>query len=388
MRRFILLLPLLLAYILCSAKSDAVILGDEQTDVYVPLLEGKRVALFSNQSGMAGNKHILDVLIEKKLNVVVVFSPEHGFRGRADAGELLGNSVDSKTGIPILSLYNGKKSQLTTETMNVFDVLVVDIQDVGLRFYTYYVTMLHLMDACAESGKAVVILDRPNPNGFYVDGPILDMKYKSGVGALPIPVVHGMTLGELARMIVGEHWLTASRTCNLTVVPCKNYTHQTRYPLPVAPSPNLPTMKSVYLYPSLCYFEATPISVGRGTNHPFEVYGHPDLSGRSYEFTPQSTVGAVNPVLKNQLCHGVNLSAISDDEIQSAGINLSYLIDAYTDLHIGDKFFNSFLEKLIGVDWVRKMIEQGCKADEIKARWQPDVQKFRQQRSPYLLYKE
>jgi uncharacterized protein YbbC (DUF1343 family) len=197
-----------------------------------------------------------------------------------------------------------------------------------------------------------------------------------------------MTLGELARMIVGEHWLTASRTCNLTVVPCKNYTHQTRYPLPVAPSPNLPTMKSVFLYPSLCYFEATPISVGRGTNHPFEVYGHPDLSGRSYEFTPQSTVGAVNPVLKNQLCHGVNLSAISDDEIQSAGINLSYLIDAYTDLHIGDKFFNSFLEKLIGVDWVRKMIEQGCKADEIKARWQPDVQKFRQQRSPYLLYKE
>lgn len=388
MRRFILLLPLLLAYILCSAKSDAVILGDEQTDVYVPLLEGKRVALFSNQSGMAGNKHILDVLIEKKLNVVVVFSPEHGFRGRADAGELLGNSVDSKTGIPILSLYNGKKSQLTTETMNVFDVLVVDIQDVGLRFYTYYVTMLHLMDACAESGKAVVILDRPNPNGFYVDGPILDMKYKSGVGALPIPVVHGMTLGELARMIVGEHWLTASKTCSLTVIPCKNYTHQTRYCLPVAPSPNLPTMKSVYLYPSLCYFEATPISVGRGTNHPFEVYGHPDLSGRSYEFTPQSTVGAVNPVLKNQLCHGVNLSAISDDEIQSAGINLSYLIDAYTHLHIGDKFFNSFLEKLIGVDWVRKMIEQGCKADEIKARWQPDVQKFRQQRSPYLLYKE
>lgn len=388
MRRLLLLLPLLFVTIFSEANNDAVILGDEQPEVYVPLLKGKRVALFSNQSGLVGNRHILDVLIEKKLNVVAIFSPEHGFRGQADAGELLDNSKDKQTGVPVLSLYNGKNVRPTTEAMNSFDVLVVDIQDVGLRFYTYYVTMYNLMDACADYGKHVVIFDRPNPNGFYVDGPILDMKYKSGVGALPIPIVYGMTLGELARMIVGEHWLKSSSSCNLTVVPCRNYTHQTRYRLPVAPSPNLPTMKSVYLYPSLCYFEATPVSIGRGTNHPFEVYGHPNMIGYSYEFTPRSSFGAKNPIQKDQLCHGVNLDTLSEEEIQSAEINLKYVIDAYNNLHIGDFFFSSYFEKLIGVDWVRKMIEQGRSADEIKARWQPDVEKFKQRRRPYLLYKE
>jgi uncharacterized protein YbbC (DUF1343 family) len=388
MRRLLLLLPLLFVTIFSEANNDAVILGDEQPEVYVPLLKGKRVALFSNQSGLVGNRHILDVLIEKKLNVVAIFSPEHGFRGQADAGELLDNSKDKQTGVPVLSLYNGKNVRPTTEAMNSFDVLVVDIQDVGLRFYTYYVTMYNLMDACADYGKQVVILDRPNPNGFYVDGPILDMKYKSGVGALPIPIVYGMTLGELARMIVGEHWLKSSSSCNLTVVPCRNYTHQTRYRLPVAPSPNLPTMKSVYLYPSLCYFEATPVSIGRGSNHPFEVYGHPNMIGYSYEFTPRSSFGAKNPIQKDKLCHGVNLDNLSEKEIQSAGINLKYVIDAYNNLHIGDFFFSSYFEKLIGVDWVRKMIEQGHSADEIKAHWQPDVEKFKQRRRPYLLYKE
>ena len=388
MRRLFILFSLIAVSIFCEARNDTIILGDEQPKVYVPLLKGKRIALFSNQSGMVGNKHILDILIEKKNNVTVIFSPEHGFRGKADAGEPLDNSIDKQTGIPILSLYNGKTAHPSLEAMNNFDVLVVDLQDVGLRFYTYYISMYYLMDACAKNGKQVVIFDRPNPNGFYVDGPILDMKYKSGVGILPIPVVYGMTLGELARMIVGEHWLTSSSPCNLTVVPCKNYTHQTRYVLPIVPSPSLPTMKSIYLYPSLCYFEATPVSIGRGTNHPFEVYGHPNMLGYSYDFMPQSTVGAKNPLQKNHLCHGVNLGVLSEKQIQSDGINLAYVIDAYNNLHMGDFFFSSFFEKLIGVKWVREMIEQGKSADEIKARWLPDVEKFKKQRRPYLLYSE
>lgn len=388
MRRLFILFSLVIVSVFCEAKNGIIILGDEQPNVYTPLLQGKRIALFSNQSGMVGNKHILDILIEKKINVTVIFSPEHGFRENADAGEPLQNSIDKKTGIPILSLYNGKKTNPSAEAMNKFDVLVVDIQDVGLRFYTYYITMYHLMDACAEHGKKVIILDRPNPNGFYVDGPILDMKYKSGVGALPIPVVYGMTLGELARMIIGEHWLTSSSPCNLIVVPCKNYTHQTRYILPISPSPNLPTMKSIYLYPSLCYFEATPVSIGRGTNHPFEVYGHPNMLGYNYNFTPQSTTGAKNPLQKDQLCHGVSLGVLSEKQIQSEGINMTYIIDAYKNLHLGDFFFNSFFEKLIGVKWVREMIEQDRSPDEIKARWLPDVEKFKKQRQPYLLYNE
>ena len=388
MRRLFILFSLIAVSIFCEARNDTFILGDEQPKVYVPLLKGKRIALFSNQSGMVGNKHILDILIEKKNNVTVIFSPEHGFRGKADAGEPLDNSIDKQTGIPILSLYNGKTAHPSLEAMNNFDVLVVDLQDVGLRFYTYYISMYYLMDACAKNGKQVVIFDRPNPNGFYVDGPILDMKYKSGVGILPIPVVYGMTLGELARMIVGEHWLTSSSPCNLTVVLCKNYTHQTRYVLPIVPSPSLHTMKSIYLYPSLCYFEATPVSIGRGTNHPFEVYGHPNMLGYSYDFMPQSTVGAKNPLQKNHLCHGVNLGVLSEKQIQSDGINLAYVIDAYNNLHMGDFFFNSFFEKLIGVKWVREMIEQGKSADEIKARWLPDVENFKKQRRPYLLYSE
>lgn len=371
-----------------AQTDERVITGDEQTSEYFPLLEGKRIAIFSNHTGMIGNKHLLDVLLENQFNVVAIFSPEHGFRGNADAGEHVSSSVDSKTGVPILSLYDGKLGKPSEASMNKFDLLIVDIQDVGLRYYTYYASMCRLMDACAEYGKKMLILDRPNPNGHYVDGPLLDMKHKSGVGWLPIPVVHGMTLGELALMVNGEHWLPKSRTCDVTVIPCKNYTHQTKYRLPIPPSPNLPNMTSVYLYPSTCYFEATPVSLGRGTDKPFQVYGHPDMKGYSYSFTPRSMPGAKNPPQLNKLCHGVDLSGMSDEEIWKRGLDLSYVIDAYRNLNIGDKFFTSFFEKLIGVDYVRRMIEDGKDADEIKACWQDDVKKFKEQRKPYLLYAE
>lgn len=371
-----------------AQTDERVITGDEQTSEYFPLLEGKRIAIFSNHTGMIGNKHLLDVLLENQFNVVAIFSPEHGFRGDADAGEHVSSSVDSKTGVPILSLYDGKLGKPSEASMNKFDLLIVDIQDVGLRYYTYYASMCRLMDACAEYGKEMLILDRPNPNGHYVDGPLLDMRHKSGVGWLPIPVVHGMTLGELALMVNGEHWLPESRTCDVTVIPCKNYTHQTKYRLPIPPSPNLPNMTSVYLYPSTCYFEATPVSLGRGTDKPFQVYGHPDMKGYSYSFTPRSMPGAKNPPQLNKLCHGVDLSGMSDEEIWKRGLDLSYVIDAYRNLNIGDKFFTSFFEKLIGVDYVRRMIEDGKDADEIKACWQDDVKKFKEQRKPYLLYAE
>jgi len=372
----------------CQAKQSRVIVGAEQTNDYLPILKNKRIAVFSNHTGMVGNKHLLDVLLENKINVVAIFSPEHGFRGNADAGEHVSSSVDQKTGVPILSLYDGKLGKPSEDSMRKFDLLIVDIQDVGLRFYTYYASMVRLMDACAEYNRKMLILDRPNPNGHYVDGPILDMKYKSGVGWLPIPVVHGMTLGELALMVNGERWLPASRICDVTVIKCKNYTHQTMYQLPIPPSPNLPNMKAVYLYPSICYFEATPVSLGRGTQLPFQVYGHPNMTGYNYSFTPQSTSGAKNPPQLGRLCHGVNLSALSEEEIRKKGVDLSYLIDAYRNLNMDDYFFRPFFERLIGTDYVRKMIEQGKDADEIKAMWKEDVEKFKVQRRPYLLYEE
>ena len=372
----------------CQAKQSRVIVGAEQTNDYLPILKNKRIAVFSNHTGMVGNKHLLDVLLENKINVVAIFSPEHGFRGNADAGEHVSSSVDQKTGVPILSLYDGQLGKPSEDSMRKFDLLIVDIQDVGLRFYTYYASMVRLMDACAEYNRKMLILDRPNPNGHYVDGPILDMKYKSGVGWLPIPVVHGMTLGELALMVNGERWLPASRICDVTVIKCKNYTHQTMYQLPIPPSPNLPNMKAVYLYPSICYFEATPVSLGRGTQLPFQVYGHPNMTGYNYSFTPQSTSGAKNPPQLGRLCHGVNLSALSEEEIRKKGVDLSYLIDAYRNLNMDDYFFRPFFERLIGTDYVRKMIEQGKDADEIKAMWKEDVEKFKVQRRPCLLYEE
>lgn len=384
---------LFLTVVLCHSlflytQQKDVIVGAEQTKEYFPVLKDKRIAVFSNHTGMVGNKHLLDVLLENKFNVVAVFSPEHGFRGDADAGEHVPGSVDPQTGVPILSLYDGKSGRPSNESMRKFDLLIVDIQDVGLRFYTYYASMVRLMDACAEHNRKVLILDRPNPNGHYVDGPLLDMKYKSGVGWLPIPVVHGMTLGELALMVNGERWLPDSRICDVTVIKCKNYTHRTLYRLPIPPSPNLPNMTSVYLYPSVCYFEATPVSLGRGTDKPFQIYGHPNMKGYEYSFTPRSVPGAKNPPQLNRLCRGVDLSGLPEEEIWRKGIDLSYVIDAYRNLNIDDHFFRSFFELLIGTDYVRKMIKEGKTADEIKAVWKDDVELFKVQRKPYLLYEE
>src|SRR5690554_4504230 len=369
-------------------SQDSIIVGAEVTDAYFHLIKNKRVAVMTNQTGIVGNEHLVDMLIREGMNVVGIFSPEHGFRGTADAGEHVASSVDEKTGIPIWSLYGSGSGQPSAEKMKEFDVLLFDMQDVGLRFYTYYISMMRLMDACAEHNKKMIVLDRPNPNGMYIDGPILDMKHKSGVGALPIPVVHVMTLGELALMINGEKWLPQGRVCDLTVVPCENYTHQTLYELPIAPSPNLPNIHSIYLYPSTCLFEGTVMSLGRGTSFPFEVYGHPDYKNSNFSFTPRSVAGAKNPPLLNKKCFGMDLRETPDNVIIENGFDLSYVIDAYNNLNIGNKFFTSFFELLVGVDYIRQDIIAGKSADEIKAKWVDDVEKFRLQRKPYLLYSE
>ena len=381
-------LILLIVIAVGFAASSAIKVGAECVDEYVPLLAGKRVALLSNHTGLVGKEHTLDVMLRHGIKVTTIFSPEHGFRGNADAGEHVSSSFDSKTGIPIASLYDGKSRMPKKEVIDKFDILVVDIQDVGLRFYTYYCTMIDLMNAAARYGKDFMVLDRPNPNGMYVDGPILDMKYESGVGRLPIPVVHGLTMGEIANMANGEGWLKEGRRVNLTVIRCKGYTHQSRYTLPVAPSPNLPNMLSIYLYPSTCYFEATPVSLGRGTDKPFQVYGHPNMKGYSYSFTPRSRPGAKNPPQLNRLCHGVDLSSLDPEQVIARGINLEYVIDAYRNLNMDDYFFRPFFEKLIGNGNIRKMIEAGKSAEEIKASWADDVAKFKQQRRKYLLYQE
>ncbi len=426
--------------------SRRVVLGDERFEEYQPLLQGKRVAVFSNQTGIVGDKvtgskladalaeyggcfpalsvsepveatdqeskfeeislipftepsvpggkieygqHIVDALIEKGVDVKAIFSPEHGFRGNADAGEHVSSSVDEKTGVEILSLYEKGSRIPSKEKTDKFDVLVIDIQDVGLRYYTYYITMHHLMEACARDGKQVVILDRPNPNGFYVDGPVLDMKFKSGVGWLPITTVHGMTLGELALMINGEKWLE-NGTCDLTVIPCLNYTHSTRYSLILPPSPNIKDMRAVYLYSSTCYFEGTVVSLGRGTQFPFETYGHPAMTGYSFSFVPRSIPGAKSPQFLDEECHGVDLRRKPLRDIWAEKINLEYVIDAYRNLNMGDKFFgkNNFFELLAGVDWFRSMIENGSSAAGISARWASDVENFKSRRAPYLLYPE
>lgn len=369
--------------------SADVTVGAARTDQYIDRLKGKRVALYSNHTGMLDSTtHTLDAMLANGVNVVTIFSPEHGFRGDADAGEHVKGSIDQRTGVPIVSLYGSKHKTPMDSAVATADVVAVDIQDVGLRYYTYYCTMLELMNSAAAQGKEVMVLDRPNPNGMTVDGPILDMKYQSGVGRLPIPVVHGMTLGELAQMINGEGWLTDGRKVKLTVIPCLGYTHSTRYTLPIAPSPNLRTMHAIYLYPSTCYFEATPVSLGRGTDTPFEIYGHPDMKGYDYTFTPKSVPGAKNPPQLGKTCYGRSLSYITDEEAIAMGVNLEYLIDAYHALGLGDKFFTPFFEKLIGDATIRGKIEAGETAQQIKASWADDVKRFRAQRAPYLIYPE
>ena len=379
------------------AEPWVVIFGDEQFDKYIPMLEGKRVALFSNHTGIVGDKNSGTF----RTGTDPCSIP---FGTGADGEEIIYGehiSVDEKTGVPILSLYSGGGHSLSREAMERFDILVADMQDVGLRYYTYYISLYYLMDACAAEGKEVLILDRPNPNGFYVDGPILEEEYKSGVGILPIPVVYGMTWGELAQMINGEGWLEAGQdACDLTVIPCRNYTHQTKTSLIRRPSPNLKDMRAVYLYASTCFFENTAVSVGRGTDHPFEIYGSPyleEVDGFEFSFTPRSMEGASNPPFKGETCYGVDLREIPIGEIEGAGINLDYLIEAYNAVSEAapDVDFwgrpdggQYWIDKLSGSSLLRTMSEEGRSAKEIKDTWQEDLEAFKEQRRPYLLYKE
>ena len=366
--------------------SREVIVGAQDTASYMPLLRERRVAVLANHTAMYDTeRHIVDMMHAEGINIVGIFAPEHGFRGAVEAGAKIEDGIDSKTGIAILSLYNGTTQRPSDDVMRSFDVLVVDMQDVGLRFYTYYISMLRMVDACADFGCEVVVLDRPNPNGHYVDGPILDMRYKSGVGWPPIPVVHGMTMGEIATMAIGEGWAKPAR---LTVVKCQNYDNTTHYELPIAPSPTLPTQHSIYLYPTTCLFEGTVLSMGRGTEAPFEVYGHPDLTGYDYTFTPAPNAGSAKPPHMGKLCYGRDLRSLPNEEIWGNGIDLSYIIEAYHNLAIKEKFFKPMFEKLIGVSYVREMIMEGRTAEEIEARWMEDVEKFKEQRRKYLIYNE
>lgn len=398
-------------------------LGDERLEAYLPYLEGKKVAIFTNHTGIVGDRaegllvpagsipteqnctipfgtskpgekvvygqHIVDLLLENNINLKFIFSPEHGFRGQADAGEKVSNGIDEFTGLPIYSLY-GKRDWVLSEKIRQIDAVVVDIQDVGLRYYTYYITMLELMNECALQDKHFVILDRPNPNGFYVDGTVLELAYKSGVGGLPIATVHGMTLGEIAYMANEEGWLESRQKCKLRVVKCLDYSHDMLYTLLKCPSPNLKDMKAVFLYASMCYFEGTNISVGRGTDYPFEVYGAPTLRG-PYSFMPISMPGAKNPLHQGQICHGVSLRDKPLHEILTEGVNLDYLLDAYNVYPNKSEFFRSggrFFNLLMGGNYVLNLIKAGASSKEIKnnTRWTSELKAYTDLRNKYLLY--
>lgn len=344
--------------------------------------------LANHTSLTLSGQHTLDALLEHGVEVVRIFSPEHGFRGTADAGEKVASSVDSLTQLPISSLY-GSGMATALDKIGDVDVVVCDLQDVGLRFYTYHITMIRMMEEAARRGKEFVVFDRPNPNITIVDGPLLSDDLHSGVGRLSIPVSHGMTMGELARMAQGEGWLATNEELRLDVVECGGYTRESVYELPVAPSPNLRSAKAIKLYGSVCLFEGTIMSLGRGTDNPFTLYGHPSMSGCEYSFTPRSMPGAKNPPLLGQKCFGRDLSHLSDEQIDSAGFDLSYVIDAYNNpgmKKLRGKFFTRFFDQLCGTPLVRQLIEQGYSANEIAQSWRADVENFRRQRLPYLLY--
>lgn len=374
-----------------AAERDTTTLrvGAERTELLYPLLKGKKIGILTNQTGRIGDKSTVDAMRKTRLDIDLIFTPEHGLRGTADAGQKVGNSIDRETGIKVMSLYGNRITDTMIDAaVRPLDVVVVDLQDVGTRFYTYYITMMRLMNSASRLGKEFVVLDRPNPNGMYVDGPILDKSLYSGVGKLPIPIVHGMTLGELAQMIVGERWLERRRDLDLTVVPCENYRHSMRYSLPVKPSPNLGSDLAVALYPSLCYFEGTPVSVGRGTDNPFTLYGHPALTSLPDTFTPTPREGASKPPCNGELCHGRDLSPMSVDDAIAGGVDFSYVIEAYNAWPADQRgeFFRPFFNLLVGNTGIRRMIEQGKSAAEIKASWSKDVEAFKHRRAPYMIY--
>jgi uncharacterized protein YbbC (DUF1343 family) len=387
------------------ANSSSVITGAERMQVYLPMLKGKSVAVFANQTSMVKNTHLVDTLLSSGIKVVKIFGPEHGFRGDADAGEHVGDAKDKKTGIPVISLYGNHKKP-TPEDLKDVDVLIFDIQDVGVRFYTFISSLQYYLEAALENHKPLLILDRPNPNGFYVDGPVLDMQYKSFVGMQPIPIVYGMTIGEYALMLTGENWLSkeanAINAYNVTtkpttdtpfhvqVIKCKNYDHNTRYELPVMPSPNLKEMQSIYLYPSTCFFEGTVLSEGRGTDKPFQIFGHPSLPNNLYAFTPKPNAGAKNSKCFFQQCYGWNLSGSSEELLERLDkkIQLQYLIEAYKLFPGKDTFFlkNNFINKLAGNSLLMQQIKEGKTETEIKASWGPGLITFKAARKKYLLY--
>ncbi len=362
--------------------------GADQFERYVPQLEGKRVGLLINQTSEVDAVSLLDTLLAQGVQVVKVFVPEHGFRGKAEAGEKVKSGVDEKTQIPIVSLY-GRSKKPKEQDLKDIDVLIYDLQDVGARFYTYISTMQYAMEACAQYGVSFMILDRPNPNGHYVDGPVLDKSQRSFVGMQSIPIVYGMTAGEYAQMLVGEKWFLGAEKLNLTIIPCANYDHNTRYTLPINPSPNLRTMAAIYCYPSLCFFEGTVVSVGRGTNTPFQQFGHPAFKGKTnYSFIPDVPFKGPSPKLAGEHCYGqmIAQSTKEADHILRNSIRLRWLIMAYNWYPEKEKFFNNFFSKLAGTTQLRKQIEQGMSEAEIKATWQEDLDAFKEIRKKYLLY--
>lgn len=370
----------------------------ERMDQYLPLLEGKRVAVFANHTSVVGSTNLVDTLVKRGVNITVIFGPEHGFRGTADAGEKIDNMTDPATGIPVVSLY-GKKRKPSSDDLKNTDVMLFDIQDVGVRFYTYISSLEEYMESAIDNNKSIIILDRPNPNGFYIDGPVLDPKFKSFVGMQPIPIVYGMTIGEYAKMLVGENWLSPEKkssntpgSVNLTVVPCDNYTHKSKYILPVKPSPNLPDIQSIYLYPSTCFFEGSVLSEGRGTDHPFQLFGHPSLPKNLASFTPRSKEGAKNPKLLNQQCYGWDLRGTPDETLRKVNnqVQLKWLINAYKLFPLKDSFFlkNNFINLLAGTDILVKQIKEGKSEAEIRKSWEPGLTNFKKIRKKYLLYED
>lgn len=383
MKKFVLIIFFAFAVKNIISQNIALKLGSDRTDLIMNEVKNQRVALVVNQTSVLSNGvHILDTLIRNGVCVMKIFAPEHGFRGNADAGEQIVNGKDAKTGIDLVSLY-GKNYKPTAQQLTDVDVVIFDIQDVGARFYTYISTMHYVMEACTENDKKCIILDRPNPND-YVDGPVLDLKYKSFVGMHPIPVLHGLTVGELAEMINGEGWLANGRKCNLKVIKMIGWKHGQPYSLPVKPSPNLPNDQAVRLYASLCFFEATQVSVGRGTNFPFQVVGAPNKRYGSFSFTPLAMSGAKNPLLKGQVCYGVDLRNYHLKE----GMTLSFLLDFYKKSALGASFFSSpkFMNLLSGNNILKQQIINGMTEQQIRKSWQPELKKYKLLRTKYMLY--
>ncbi len=375
-----------------DVKKNYIITGANRTDQYLPLLKNKRVAIVANQTSVievrsqkpeVRNKfvHLVDSLYELNIDIKKVFAPEHGFRGKADAGEQILDGTDAKTGLPIKSLH-GKTRKPSAEVLSDVDVVIFDIQDVGVRFYTYISTMTYVMEACAENNIPVIILDRPNPNGHYIDGPTLEMEYKSFVGMHPIPLVYGMTIGEYAKMVNGEKWMKNEIKCDITIIPLKNYTHQSEYSLPLRPSPNLPNDQSINLYPSLGFFEGTIINAGRGTEYQFQRYGAPFFSKSEFTYTPKPNFGSKTPKFNGELCYGVDLSK----RPKMNKVDISYLIDAHNKTPEDKEFFGKTFTIHAGTIKLREQIEAGMKPDEIHAGWQEDIEKFKKVRAKYLLY--